>query len=359
MKYVLCCPHCKEVYSAKLPIFRCSKCGSILEVTYRYPKQIHFTGDKIRQTRYKQFFPVANVLLTLGEGGTPLVKRKSKGVDLRLKLETRNPTNSFKDRGSSVEISKAKELGFKEVCCASTGNMGLSVAAYARKFGLKCTIFISKDAKPAKIKKIKAQKAEIVEIEGDFNKALETAELFANVNKAFLCGDYHYRKEGQKSVVYEIIEQFGSVPDFIILPVGNATLFAGAYKGLLEFRRFGLIKKLPRLIAVQAEGCNPLIKAFNNHKKIKYVSPKTEADAIAVGYPTFGFEATEALRNTNGLAVAVKDAELEGAIKELKKYKISSELGGSAAFTGFSKLHKTKPGLFTGKSVVCLVTGNN
>lgn len=359
MDYKLVCPHCGSSYPSRLPIFRCKKCGSILEVSYRYPKKIKFSTSKITNDRYRSFFPISGRLFGMKEGGTPLLKYKIDGLDLRLKLETKNPTNSFKDRGSAVEITKAKELGFKEVCCASTGNMGLSVAAYAREFKLKCTIFISKDAKPEKINKIKEQNAEIVEVEGDFNTSLDTAELFANVNGAFLCGDYHYRKEGQKSILYEIIEQSKFVPDFIVLPVGNSTLLAGIYKGLLEFKRFGFIKSLPRLIAVQAEGCDPLVRAFNEHERIQYVHPKTNADAIAVGYPTFGFEGLEALRSTDGLSVAVKENEIGDAVSRLGKSKIRAEPGGAAAFAGVLKLLGSNKKLFEGKSAVCLVTGNN
>ncbi len=359
MRYILKCSSCDEEYGPKNPIFRCNKCKSILEVSYAYPKSITLHKSKIKNSRYKQLFPLSGKFFTLGEGGTPLVKYEFAGVNLALKLETKNPTHSFKDRGSALEISKAKELGFKEVCCASTGNMGLSVATYSKKFGLKCRIFISKDAKPAKINKIKAQKAEIIELEGDFNKALETAELFARVNNAFLCGDYHYRKEGQKSIAYEILEQSKTSIDFIVLPVGNATLLAGIYKGLLEFKRFGLIKRLPRLVAVQAEGCNPLVRAFNVHKKIQYVSPNTGADAIAVGYPTFGFEGISALRKSKGMAIAVKDKEIADAVKTLHKSHIYAEEGGAAAFAGFLKLYKRSPSKLNNKNIICLVTGNN
>ena len=359
MDYSLVCTHCGTRYSNKLKLFRCDKCSSILEVSYKYPSKIKLAGEKITHVRYKALFPLHSKLLTLREGGTPSVSYKLDGVNLHLKLETHNPTNSFKDRGSSIEISKAKELGFKEVCCASTGNMGLSTAAYAEKFGLKCHIFISKDANKKKIEKIKKRGAEIVEVEGDFNTALETAELFAKENGVFLCGDYHYRKEGQKSIAYELVEQSAKPLDFIFLPVGNGTLLAAVFKGLNEFKRFGLLRKLPRLVAVQAKGCNPLVRAFKDHVRIKYQHPKTIADAIAVGYPTFGFEGLEALKKTNGIAVSIKDEELLSVKKKLAITGILAESGGTAAFAGFLKLYKEHPMRFKNKNVACIITGNN
>ncbi len=346
-------------YSNKVQLFRCIKCGSILEVYYKYPSKIKLIGEKITHSRYRNLFPIHGKLFTLGEGGTPLITYKMKGVNLYLKLETYNPTNSFKDRGSSIEISKAKELGFKEVCCASTGNMGLSTATYAERFGIKCYIFISEDANKKKIEKIKKQGAEIIKVEGDFNTALETAELFAKENDVFLCGDYHYRKEGQKTIAYELTEQVNKPLDFIFLPVGNSTLLAAVFKGLEEFKRFNLLEKLPRLVAVQAKGCNPLIKAFNNHIKIRYQHPKTIADAIAVGYPTFGFEGLKSLKKTNGIAVSVKDEELLSAKKKLAMVGIFAEPGGAAAFAGFLKLYKKHPAYLKNKNVACIITGNN
>jgi threonine synthase len=282
------------------------------------------------------------------------------GPGLNLKIETENPTGTFKDRGSSVEISKAMELGFKEVCCASTGNMGLSLARYAKEEHMKCTIFISKEANREKIDKIKAQGAAIREIDGDFNDSLNAAESFAAKKSVFLCGDYHYRKEGQKSLVFEAIEQMGyDVPDNIIVQVGNSTLLAAVFKGLKEFKYLGLINKMPRLIAVQSSQCDPIVSAYDNGRGVSYVRPKTKADAIAVGYPTFGFEGLNAIRATNGFAKSVSDSEIAKACSVLSKSGISAEPGGAAGFAGFLKIHKEEPKLLKGKSTLVIITGNN
>jgi threonine synthase len=280
---------------------------------------------------------------------------------LHLKVETENPTRTFKDRGSAVEITKAKELGFSRVCCASTGNMGLSIAHYAKRASIKATIFISKTANKEKIKKIRKEGARIISVNGDFNKSLTEAEKFATSRKLFICGDYHYRKEGQKSVAFEIIEQLKyKTPDYIFVQVGNSTLLAGIYKGLREFKRFGLIRKIPRLVAVQSSGCDPLVSACRQNKKIKYTKPNTKADAIAVGYPTFGFEGLRAVRETGGFAGDVDDSEIEQANKVLfKSTGIKAELGGATGMAGFLKAYQESPKTFKGKEIVVIVTGNN
>jgi threonine synthase len=302
----------------------------------------------------------------MGEGGTELLKNvRISGIanmpKLHIKVETENPTKTFKDRGSSVEITKAKELGFGAVCCASTGNMGFSLARYAKKEGIRCTVFISSSANKEKMEKIKREGAEIKKINGDFNDSLTAAENFARKNGTFICGDYHYRKEGQKSLVFEIIEQMKyRTPDYIIVQVGNSTLLAAVFKGLGEFIRLGLIKRMPKLIAVQSRECDPLVRAFNNKRKVAYVKPRTKADAIAVGYPTFGFEGLNALKETGGFAESASDSEIEKAGALLyESTGIKAELGGAAGFAGFLKIHKSKPKLFRNKEIVLIITGNN
>ncbi len=364
MDHVLVCTKC-GLRARTYVQPRCTHCGSILEVTYNY-KDTHlprnFKKIGISHEKYLPFLPISSFRVELKEGSTPLMRKKL-GVsagDVLLKMETLNPTRSFKDRGSAVEISRAAELGFDNVVCASTGNMGLSVATYSKAAGINATIFISRDAKEAKIRKIKRTGAEVVKVDGDFNNALKKAEMFSKKTGAFTCGDYHYRKEGQKTLAFEIIEQLGyCAPDYLFIPVGNATLFAGIYKGLKEFKRMALIKNFPRLIAVQSEGCDPLVRACASGKALKYLHPDTLADAIAVGYPTFGFEGINAIVRTRGDAVSVPDNHLKSAVSMLKKLGVGSELGGAAAFAGYLKLKQEDEDSFSGKTAVIVVSGNN
>ncbi len=361
MDYKIVCTECghEEGQSA----FRCGSCNSILEVRFDYHSfrlPANFRSKRISTLKYLDFLPIKSMKIKGGEGNTPIVRKTMLSEGIMLKLETMNPTHSFKDRGSVVEINKAIELGFGSLCCASTGNMGISVARYSKLAGIAATIFISKNANKMKIEMIREHGADIVMVNGDFNEALKEAERFAVRTGAFVCGDYHYRKEGQKTLIFEMAEQLKyAMPDFVFAPVGNATLLAAMYKGMLELKRFSLIKKLPRIVAVQSELCNPLVRAYNSGRKIEYVKPETEADAIAVGYPTFGFEGIRALKDTRGIGVSVSEKEIWDSVSMLGDNGIKSGPGGAAGLAGFAKLYRQDRRLLLGKSAVILVTGSN
>jgi threonine synthase len=197
------------------------------------------------------------------EGGTPLLKSRNIGRELRFKelyfkCESENPTGSFKDRGTTVEISKALEFGAKEIICASTGNMGASVAAYAAAASIKAHIILPSDAPNVKVAQIKSHGAHIGRVRGDYNMAEKEAFKLFNKKGWYLMGDYPYRGEGEKSVGFEIADEINA--DYIISPIGNGTLIHGIWKGLKEFKKTKLVRKLPKLIGVQASGCNTVVK---------------------------------------------------------------------------------------------------
>ncbi len=365
MDYKLRCTKC-AAYSKEYTRFRCRSCGSVLEVEFDYSTLIlpkNFRKARPSNAKYLPFLPGEELEAGLGEGGTPLVKGKINGyekVNLLFKLETKNPTHSFKDRGSALEITKALDFGYSHAVCASTGNMGMSIAHYAKEAGLKAAIFISSNANKVKVSRIRRYGARIIKVNGDFNKALREAEEYAAAESAFMCGDYHFRKEGQKTVIYEILEQMKyGVPDFIFLPVGNATLISAVYKGLREYRALGYIDRFPKIVAVQSAECDPLVKAYNRKEKIAYVKPDTIADAIAVGYPTFGLEGINALVETHGRAIRVPDSGIIAAVKELAKNGIYAETGGATGFAGFAEMYRYDRRELSGKKVVVMVTGNN
>jgi threonine synthase len=348
------CTACGRVYDKNQIVFLC-KCGNSLDVVYDY-KEIKrkITWHLLRKRpfnhwRYREFFPVQrdHNIISLGEGGTPLLQ--SKLANTYLKLEGLNLTGSFKDRGSTVEVSKALEFGIRKVGCASTGNMGASVAAYCARAGIKARIFLPSVALKTKIRQIQVHGAEVRIIKGPYTKAEEIAEQQKGL---YLMGDYPYRGEGEKSVAYEIMDQIKA--DYIICPVGNATLISAVWKGLKELKICRLIDKLPKLVAVQAKGCSPLIDAFNSKKQMKKVkNPKTIATAIACGYPIDGIKALKALSESKGIAVKVSDKEILKARRELAHTGIDAEPSGAVAYAGLRKLKLPK-----NKIKVCIVSGN-
>jgi threonine synthase len=179
--------------------------------------------------------------------------------------------------------------------------------------------------------------ANVIKIDGDFTEAQKRAIGYSKRKEAFLTGDYGYRKEGQKTLVYEIVAELTNVSN-IIVPVGNATLLSASYKALIELKKLSLVRKLPRLIAVQATLTNPLVAAFRRNAKVRYQKPLTDAGAIAVGYPTYGDQAIEGIRATNGTVIDVTDKEMESERKAFyREYGLQVEMAGVASLAAFRK----------------------
>jgi threonine synthase len=348
MRYGLECPTCKTRYSMDFPRQLCDKCNGILEISYLGLKRISVL---------KKDFWSYEALLPDGEyrhyklGNTTLLPAAERG--LFLKLETENPTKSFKDRGSVVEMAKAFEYGYDEVVCASTGNMAYSIAYYAKLAGLKATIFVSRNASWLKIRNIRETRdANIIRVDGDFTEAQRRAIKYSKRNEAFLAGDYGYRKEGQKTLLYEIIAEFPRVSN-IFIPVGNGTLFSASYKALTELKELELLSGFPRLIAVQASATNPVSIAFRKGEGVKYQRPRTDAGAIAVGYPTYGNQAVDGIRATKGSAVEVTDSEMDEERRSFfREYGLQAEMAGVASLAAFRKTDTE------GKSVAVISGGN-
>jgi threonine synthase len=189
------------------------------------------------------------------EGGTRLVQSLRK-KNVFYKLEYENPTGSFKDRGSQVEISHAAANGVKHVVCASTGNMGASISAYGARAGIRVTIVVPRNTPINKLKQIKMYGAQLIQVPGDYSDALrKTWEMAAFDEKIMLCGDYPLRAQGQKTIAYEVVEQLGwKAPENMMVPIGNGTLVYALYMGFREMMELGLIKKMPRLMGVQGRG---------------------------------------------------------------------------------------------------------
>lgn len=351
MKYHLECKACGAEFSHTNPYQTCPRCGSVLEVVY--------DGKLNIPKRRGQGFWDYESLLPDGRysryelGGTRVVH--AQGSRLMLKLEIENPTRSFKDRGSVVEIGKAHEYGYSEVVCASTGNMAYSIAYYAKLAGLSARVYISNNANKDKINDIRAVgDAEVVRVDGDFTRAQKEAERYARRNEAFLTGDYCYRKEGQRIMAYEIMTQ---VPDatHIIVPVGNATLLSGIIKAIGEMRAAKALKHTPKIVAVQAERTEPFVRAFLSGRRVRYVRPSTKADAIAVGFPTFGDDAAEGLRRLGGEAVTVTDLEMKAEARRFfKGYGLVAELAGVASIAAARKMRFSN-----GDVPVAVVSGGN
>ncbi len=361
------CIKCRKKYPKNEVRYRCL-CGESLEVIYNFDEIKNSISWKnlrqrpFRHWRYREFFPLVKEenSVSLMEGGTPLLRSRNISLELGFKnlffkCESENPTGSFKDRGTTVEISKALEFGSKEIVCASTGNMGASVSAYAAAANIKAHIILPSNTPDIKIVQIKSHGARIHRIDGDYNKAEETAFKLYKKRGWYLMGDYPFRGEGEKSVGYEIADEMEA--DYIISPIGNGTLIHGIWKGLKEFKNVRLLKKLPKLVGVQSSGCNTVVKAFKNGSDcVKPVKPKTIASAIACGNPLDGLEALQVLRESKGMVETVTDREILRAKNYLaKKEGLFAEPAGAVTLAGLMKL-KTR--LEKNARIVLIVSGN-
>ena len=356
--YVNTCPRCNGLLTVKM---------DLEAVKGMRPEDLHSTP--IGVWRYAPFMPVdASNRISIQEGGTPLYSTcalgKELGVpDLHVKFEGLNPTGSFKDRGMTMGVSHAKELGAKVVGCASTGNTSASLAAYATKAGMKCAVFLpSGKVAAGKLAQALFFGAKVLSIDGNFDDALDLARKMADERKIYLLNSINpYRPEGQKSVLFEIMDQLKyEVPDRIILPVGNAANIWAVYKAVQELKEVGWIDKVPMLTGIQAEGSAPVTKAFDANKKdfIPEDKPETIATAIRIGNPVSGRKALHAIYDTGGYSVTVTDAEIIAAQQLLgRREGVCVEPASAASVAGLKKL-KGMGIVDKDEKVVCICTGN-
>ena len=369
---MIVCVNCNTKYNDNEVIYTCKECGSVLEVgidieNLDISKDI-FDCRKDTLWKYKEFMPVDETkMVSLDEGGTPFCKcdklGSELGIELFVKVEGSNPTGSFKDRGMSVGMTKAMELGVDTVGCASTGNTSASLAAYADRAGLRCVVLLpSGKVALGKLAQAMFHGAEVLSVNGNFDEALEAVTALALEKHLYLLNSINpYRLEGQKSIGFEIVHELGwKSPDRIILPVGNAGNISAIWKGVTEFYKAGFIDSLPMMTGIQAEGASPIVNAFrkNTMDLVPTENPETIATAIRIGAPVSSIKALRAIYDSNGFAETVTDDEILEAQKELaRKEGIGVEPASAASIAGLKKL--VAEGIIDkGEQVVCIVTGH-
>ncbi|MEM2937225.1 MAG: threonine synthase [Candidatus Bathyarchaeia archaeon] len=371
------CIACGEKYGIDEVVYSCRKCGDILEIKYDYA----FLKEEIEKSnwkslplsvwRYKDFMPIRDPskVISLNEGGTGLYRcrrlGKALGIDtLYVKNEGENPTGSFKDRGMTVGVSKAVELGMKMVACASTGNTSASLAAYAAKAGISCVILIpSGRVAFGKLAQAIVYGAKVVQIRGNFDQALQlVVKLSEKHREIYLLNSINpYRLEGQKTIAYEICDQLnGEPPDVVVVPVGNAGNISAIWKGFTEFYNLGLISRLPKMVGIQAEGAAPIARAIKGGKDtIEPVkNPETVASAIRIGAPVSWKKAIRAIKDSRGTAETVTDNEILGAQKMLARYEgLFVEPASASSIAGLKKMLENGE-IDKDETMVCVATGH-
>ena len=310
--------------------------------------------------KYREFLPVTDTtpVVTLNEGNTPLIKAdnlaKKIGIDaeIYLKFEGCNPTGSFKDRGMTMAVSKAKESGSGAIICASTGNTSASAAAYGAKAGLKTYVLIP-DGYIAlgKLSQAMMYGAEIVAIQGNFDRALEVVREISEKYPITLVNSVNpYRIEGQKTGAFEICEALGGAPDYHFIPVGNAGNITAYWKGYTHWYNTGKIPTRPKMMGFEAEGAAAIVKGE------RIMNPETLATAIRIGNPASWKYAEAARDESGGMINFVTDDEIVAAYKLIASSEgVLAEPASAASVAG---LIKVKDQITEGSKIVCILTGN-
>ncbi len=310
--------------------------------------------------KYREYLPVSEKteIITLCEGNTPLIKAENLAKKLELdceiylKYEGSNPTGSFKDRGMTMAVTKAKEEGSHAIICASTGNTSAAAAAYGAKAGLKTYVLIP-DGYIAlgKLSQAMMYGAKVIAINGNFDNALDAVrEISKNYPITLVNSVNPYRIEGQKTGAFEIIEALEDAPDYHFIPVGNAGNITAYWKGYKEFFNLKKSSKLPKMMGIQAEGSAAIVKGC------KIESPQTIATAIRIGNPASWKQAEAARDESKGTIDMVSDEKIIEAYNLLASTEgVLAEPASCAPIAGLIKLKDTiKPK----SKIVCILTGN-
>jgi threonine synthase len=369
------CKECGAEYEPKA-VHVCEFCFGPLEVVYDYSALAQtVTRESIQAGpksiwRYRSFLPVAtDSPIDVGTGMTPLLKTNRLARRLGLKqLFIKNdavnmPTLSFKDRVVSVALTRARELGFTTVSCASTGNLANSTAAIAAHAGLDCCVFIPADLEAGKVLGTLIYGPTVMAVQGNYDQVNRLCSEVANTHGwGFVNINLRpYYSEGSKTLGYEVIEQLGwQLPDHIVAPLASGSLFTKIYKGFQEFVKVGLVdEKAVRFSGAQAEGCSPIAQAFREERDfITPVKPNTIAKSIAIGNPADGVYAVDIARKTNGNIESVTDQEIVEGIKLLAETEgIFTETAGGTTIAVLKKLVEAGK-IDPEETTVAYITGN-
>ncbi|HIK34030.1 MAG TPA: threonine synthase [Oscillatoriales cyanobacterium M59_W2019_021] len=370
---------------------KCKECGAEYELQAKHvcdvcfgPVEVAYDYDFLRQTvtretiaagpnsiwRYRPFLPVAtDNPIDVGTGMTPLVEAQRLGRRLGLKkLYIKNdavnmPTLSFKDRVVSVALTRARELGFSTVSCASTGNLANSTAAIAAHAGLDCCVFIPADLEAGKVLGTLIYNPTVMAVKGNYDQVNRLCSEVANTHGwGFVNINLRpYYSEGSKTLGFEVAEQLGwQLPDHIVAPLASGSLFTKIYKGFQEFIKVGLVDdKHVRFSGAQAEGCSPIAQAYREGRDfITPVKPNTIAKSIAIGNPADGVYALDIAQKTNGNIESVNDREIVEGIKLLAETEgIFTETAGGTTIAVLKKLVEAGK-IDPEETTVAYITGN-
>lgn len=374
-KYHLKCVNCSKEYDAGEILYTCPKCGNrrgTLEVVYDFTPDTQWVmTEKKGIAKFSQILPVNECSLptNLIVGDTPLYSSKNLAdefsvKEVLIKDDGKNPTASFKDRASIIAVAKAKELGYTDIYAASTGNAASSLSGMCAGTSIKAHIFVPETAPEAKIAQMLIYDAQVFSVEGTYDQAFDLS-LIKGEEHGWYCRNSAinpYLLEGKKTCALEIAFQTKlDLPDTILVSVGDGTVYSSFLKAFKDLKTLGVIEKVPRVIGVQASGCDPILQTFKRGEPFEIsdlAKTDTVADSIAVGKPRDFLKACQYARQFNGDFIHVSDEQIGEAIIELaRKTGVFAEPAGAACFAGFKKMAK-QHSFNADDRVALIITGN-
>ena len=361
----------------------CPVCGGNLEVRYEWPRVkpvANWWKDETRRDmfRYAALLPVSrlDLISPLRVGMTPLYPAERLGAlvglnGLFLKDDGQNPSASFKDRAGNVALARAREVGAEVICGASTGNAGSSMACLSASVGMPCVIFVPEKAPAAKIAQLLVFGARVLAVKGTYDDAFDLCmEVCARRGWFNRNTGYNpFTREGKKTAAFELVDQLGKVPDWVVVPVGDGNIISGIWKGFCDLKEAGITDRLPKMLCAQSEASAAITLAAQRvlesggapdwkGMEIAPVQATTVADSISVDIPRDGLAAVRAVVESGGRAISVPDAEILSAIPELARHSgVFAEPAASCAWAGL-KAAAQRGWIGADETVVCMCTGN-
>lgn len=369
------CIRCGKDYLPEQIQYTCPGCGGNLDATYHYEKiatTISPTSLSLNKEpslwRFRPFLPLGSTKspISLKVGMTPLINSVSLGKrlglrNLYIKNDGLNPSGSFKDRASLLVVAHCLEKNIKQICVASTGNAGVSLACMAASAKVETMIFVPETMPRSKLAQLLIYGATVISVRGNYSQAFDLCKQVSehlhwyNRNT----GTNPYTREGKKTVSFEIWEQMGfQTPDHVVVAVGDGNIISGVYKGFFDLHRAGLIECIPKLVGVQSIRSASITQAFHGDGVIRRVEANTLADSISVSFPSDGEAALQAVKCSGGTMIAVTDGEILDGIKLLARTEgVFAESSGVACLAGLKKLVEDRR-MDPSDRIVLLITGN-
>ncbi len=369
------CSACGGTLPATRSVGTCPTCGQALFAVYDLTRGRERLSPELFRSRaptvwrYRELLPVQRLesIVTLGEGFTPIIELgevpEAPGVKVILKDDGQMPTGSFKARGMAVAVSRARELGLTELFVPSAGNAGTALAAYGARAGLRVRVYVPERTPEPFVRECRMYGAQVELVPGTIREAGDRARAAESTRGSFDMSTLRepYRVEGKKTMGLEIFEQLPGdrFPDAVVYPTGGGTGLVGMYRAFYELRELGWIERVPRLIAIQSEGCAPIVRALETDavRVEPWSDPETVASGLNVPAPFASERILEAIRSTHGSGTTVSDRSIVQAMRTLaRRHGISSAPEGAAAFAGLSAL-VDRGRIRSGETVLLYSTG--